>query len=153
MPTTSCRTHSCAGPSTASRWTRRARFSPRRWSGSAWTGSAQARRVDYVRLSLPEPLLATDRGPAEAAELTASLSMAFLVLLEELAPAERAGPAPHRRTQAPLRRQPAARTAVGQPVPMKAWPGWRGRATLTFPNKLQLCRKSNATVSGAILER
>lgn len=53
-------------------------------------GSAHARRLDYVGPWLPEPLLATDRGPAEAAELADSLSMAFLVLLEELAPAERA---------------------------------------------------------------
>ena len=53
-------------------------------------GSARARRVDYVGPWLPEPLLATDAGPAEAAELADSLSMAFLVLLEELAPAERA---------------------------------------------------------------
>jgi RNA polymerase sigma-70 factor, ECF subfamily len=54
-------------------------------------GSARARHVDYVGPWLPEPLLATsDTGPAEAAELADSLSMAFLVLLEELAPAERA---------------------------------------------------------------
>ncbi len=53
-------------------------------------GSARARRVDYVGPWLPEPLLANDAGPAEAAELADSLSMAFLVLLEELAPAERA---------------------------------------------------------------
>jgi RNA polymerase sigma-70 factor, ECF subfamily len=53
-------------------------------------GSARARRVDYVGPWLPEPLLASDAGPAEAAELADSLSMAFLVLLEELAPAERA---------------------------------------------------------------
>jgi RNA polymerase sigma-70 factor, ECF subfamily len=53
-------------------------------------GSARARHVDYVGSWLPEPLLASDTGPAEAAELADSLSMAFLVLLEELAPAERA---------------------------------------------------------------
>jgi RNA polymerase sigma-70 factor, ECF subfamily len=58
-------------------------------------GSARARRVDYVGPWLPEPLLASDTlafdaGPAEAAELADSLSMAFLVLLEELAPVERA---------------------------------------------------------------
>ena len=53
-------------------------------------GSARARRVDYVGPWLPEPLLASDAGPAEAAELADSLSMAFLVLLEELAPTERA---------------------------------------------------------------
>ena len=54
-------------------------------------GSARARRVDYVGPWLPEPLPADEVGPAEAAELADSLSMAFLVLLEELAPAERAG--------------------------------------------------------------
>jgi RNA polymerase sigma-70 factor, ECF subfamily len=53
-------------------------------------GSARARRVDYVGPWLPEPLLVDDSDPADAAELADSLSMAFLVLLEELKPAERA---------------------------------------------------------------
>jgi RNA polymerase sigma-70 factor (ECF subfamily) len=53
-------------------------------------GSARARRVDYIGPWLPEPLLVDDSGPAEAAELADSLCMAFLVLLEELTPAERA---------------------------------------------------------------
>src|SRR5690348_2250112 len=52
-------------------------------------GSARARRVDYIGPWLPEPLLAGDSGPAEAAELADSLCMAFLVLLEELTPAGR----------------------------------------------------------------
>jgi RNA polymerase sigma-70 factor (TIGR02957 family) len=62
--------------------------------------SARVRRESYVGTWLPEPLIATgfrdlrgsadERDPAELAETSDSLSMAFLVLLESLAPAERA---------------------------------------------------------------
>src|SRR5689334_24010094 len=62
--------------------------------------SARVRRESYVGTWLPEPLLASapgtpgasrsDADPAELAETSDSLSMAFLVLLESLAPAERA---------------------------------------------------------------
>jgi RNA polymerase sigma factor (sigma-70 family) len=53
--------------------------------------SARVRRESYVGTWLPEPLLGDDApGPAEAAETSDSLSMAFLVLLESLSPAERA---------------------------------------------------------------
>jgi len=53
--------------------------------------SARVRRESYVGTWLPEPLLAsTEPDPAELAETSDSLSMAFLVLLESLAPAERA---------------------------------------------------------------
>jgi RNA polymerase sigma-70 factor (TIGR02957 family) len=53
--------------------------------------SARVRRESYVGTWLPEPLLADDSpGPAERAEMSDSLSMAFLVLLESLSPAERA---------------------------------------------------------------
>ena len=59
--------------------------------------SARVRRESYVSTWLPEPLLAsapgtprTEPDPAELAETSDSLSMAFLVLLESLAPAERA---------------------------------------------------------------
>src|SRR5215469_4996344 len=53
--------------------------------------SARVRRESYVGEWLPEPVL-TDftPGPADRAELADSLSMAFLVLLEALSPAERA---------------------------------------------------------------
>ena len=61
--------------------------------------SARVRREAYVGTWLPEPLVA-DEGrppqpaaapdPAERAELADSLSMAFLVMLESLAPVERA---------------------------------------------------------------
>ena len=51
-------------------------------------GSARARREEYVGPWLPEPIV-TD-GPEQAAELADSVSMAFLVLLESLSPAERA---------------------------------------------------------------
>src|ERR1700751_3279844 len=62
--------------------------------------SARVRRESYVGPWLPEPLLAsapgtrgtpgTESDPAELAETSESLSMAFLVLLESLAPAQRA---------------------------------------------------------------
>ena len=51
-------------------------------------GSARARREEYVGPWLPEPII-TD-GPEQAAELADSVSMAFLVMLESLSPAERA---------------------------------------------------------------
>jgi RNA polymerase sigma-70 factor (ECF subfamily) len=60
--------------------------------------SARARREEYVGLWLPEPLPASGYGasvgapadPHERAELTDSLSMAFLLVLERLSPIERA---------------------------------------------------------------
>jgi RNA polymerase sigma-70 factor, ECF subfamily len=56
--------------------------------------SARVRRESYVGAWLPEPLLADAPGgepdPAERAEMSDSLSMAFLVLLESLTPTERA---------------------------------------------------------------
>jgi RNA polymerase sigma-70 factor (ECF subfamily) len=51
--------------------------------------SARARRERYVGEWLPEPLL-TDPTPAEHAETADSLSLAFLVLLENLSPHQRA---------------------------------------------------------------
>ena len=57
--------------------------------------SARVRRESYVGTWLPEPLLSSSDaddapGPAELAETSDSLSMAFLVLLESLSPPERA---------------------------------------------------------------
>ncbi len=58
--------------------------------------SARVRRESYVGTWLPEPLVGTGTGPgagpdpAEFAETSDSLSLAFLVLLESLAPGERA---------------------------------------------------------------
>ena len=49
--------------------------------------SARARRVTYAGPWLPEPVVADGTGAAEQAD---SLSLAFLVLLEELTPLERA---------------------------------------------------------------
>ena len=53
--------------------------------------SARVRRESYVGMWLPEPLV-TDAapGPPEHAEMSDSLSLAFLLLLESLSPAERA---------------------------------------------------------------
>jgi len=53
--------------------------------------SARVRRESYVGVWLPEPLV-TDPGPGpqEYAEMSDSLSLAFLLLLESLTPAERA---------------------------------------------------------------
>lgn len=50
--------------------------------------SARVQRESYAGLWLPEPLVATD--PAEFFEFAESLSMAFMLLLERLAPLERA---------------------------------------------------------------
>jgi RNA polymerase sigma-70 factor (ECF subfamily) len=53
--------------------------------------SARVRREAYVGAWLPEPLLeGTEPDPAERAEMSDSLSMAFLVLMESLSPNERA---------------------------------------------------------------
>lgn len=54
--------------------------------------SARVRREHYVGPWLPEPLVADERipDPGEQAELSDSLSLAFLVLLERLSPVERA---------------------------------------------------------------
>ncbi|MEZ5245324.1 MAG: RNA polymerase sigma-70 factor [Acidimicrobiales bacterium] len=52
--------------------------------------SAQTRREAYVGPWLPEPLLTSIDDPAEHAELAASLSVAFLTMLERLNPVERA---------------------------------------------------------------
>ena len=52
---------------------------------------AKAERETYVGPWLPEPLVNTEAPPADApAELASSLSVAFLVVLERLAPEERA---------------------------------------------------------------
>jgi RNA polymerase sigma-70 factor (ECF subfamily) len=53
-------------------------------------GSARAHRETYVGPWLPEPLLVDELGPAAASELSDSLSLAFLVVLEELSALERA---------------------------------------------------------------
>jgi RNA polymerase sigma-70 factor (ECF subfamily) len=54
-------------------------------------GSARVRRESYVGAWLPEPIVADlHESPEQMAELSDSLSMAFLVLLEELSPVERA---------------------------------------------------------------
>jgi RNA polymerase sigma-70 factor (ECF subfamily) len=52
--------------------------------------SARVRRQSYKGPWLPEPVEAHAPGPGESAELADSLSLAFLVLLEELQPVERA---------------------------------------------------------------
>lgn len=52
--------------------------------------SARARREQYVGPWLPEPMVVDAADPAQAAEMADSLSLAFLVLLEELSPPERA---------------------------------------------------------------
>jgi RNA polymerase sigma-70 factor (ECF subfamily) len=52
--------------------------------------SARVRREQYVGEWLPEPLLVDpDPGPADQAEMSDTLSLAFLVLLESLSPLER----------------------------------------------------------------
>jgi RNA polymerase sigma-70 factor, ECF subfamily len=51
--------------------------------------SARLRRTSYSGSWLPEPVV-TEPGPEDQAEMADSLSMAFLVVLESLSPAERA---------------------------------------------------------------
>lgn len=51
--------------------------------------SARARRESYVGEWLPEPMVTTP-GPADRAETADTLSLAFLVLLENLSPTQRA---------------------------------------------------------------
>jgi RNA polymerase sigma-70 factor (ECF subfamily) len=53
-------------------------------------GSARAMRETYLGPWLPEPLLVDELGPAAASELSDSLSLAFMVVLEELSALERA---------------------------------------------------------------
>ncbi len=53
--------------------------------------SARARRETYVGEWLPEPLITSDEDdPARHAEIADSLSLAFLVVLEDLSPEQRA---------------------------------------------------------------
>jgi RNA polymerase sigma-70 factor (ECF subfamily) len=51
---------------------------------------AETERLRYVGTWLPEPIATGDVAPDQRAELASDLSMAFLVLLERLAPEERA---------------------------------------------------------------
>jgi RNA polymerase sigma-70 factor, ECF subfamily len=72
--------------------------SPRAWLSTVVTRlaidfmrSARARRESYVGPWLPEPLLTDESpGPAEHAEVTDTISQAFLIMLEALSPVERA---------------------------------------------------------------
>lgn len=52
--------------------------------------SARVRREKYVGTWLPEPLVGTYVDPADSVEANETLSMAFLVVMESLAPVERA---------------------------------------------------------------
>jgi len=52
--------------------------------------SARVRREEYIGPWLPEPLVGTPPGEERTPDLADSLSLAFLVLLETLTPAERA---------------------------------------------------------------
>lgn len=52
--------------------------------------SAQSQRETYIGPWLPEPLMVENDNPADVVTLGESLSMAFLVMLEQLSPDERA---------------------------------------------------------------
>jgi RNA polymerase sigma-70 factor (TIGR02957 family) len=52
--------------------------------------SARTRREIYFGPWLPEPVLTSDQDPSHLAEMADSLSISFLVLLEQLSPVERA---------------------------------------------------------------
>ncbi|WP_339412740.1 RNA polymerase sigma factor SigJ [Pseudomonas sp. EA_35y_Pfl2_R5] len=77
---------------------RRAINNPAAWLTSACTRrcidllrAARQVRVDYIGTWLPEPIqCVTENTPERALDLSSSLSMAFLLLLERLAPKERA---------------------------------------------------------------
>lgn len=77
---------------------RTALANPRAWLTSVCTRhcldvlrSAQRTRMEYVGTWLPEPIQGLDeRTPELAVEISSSLSTAFLLLLERLAPKERA---------------------------------------------------------------
>lgn len=82
------------------RWTqadRDAIVTPAAWLTTVLTrlcldrlGSARRRRETYVGPWLPEPIATDHADPAGTAELTDTLTLAFLVVLESLSPAERA---------------------------------------------------------------
>jgi RNA polymerase sigma factor (sigma-70 family) len=89
--------------------------------------SARVRRESYVGTWLPEPLqgdsdgaglpLADDApGPAELAETSDSLSMAFLVLLESLAPPNAPCSCSARSSATPTRRSPRRRANLSPPA-------------------------------------
>lgn len=73
-------------------------LSPRAWLTSAITRycidelrTARRQREDYYGIWLPEPLVESDAGdPARLSEMTDSMTMAFMVMLETLNPVERA---------------------------------------------------------------
>lgn len=52
-------------------------------------GSARSRRERYVGTWLPEPVVSADDDPAERVTLDESVSMALMVVLEQLSPAQR----------------------------------------------------------------
>lgn len=52
--------------------------------------SARRKRENYVGSWIPEPLLADDPDPAHRIEMDETVSIAFLIVLERLSPAERA---------------------------------------------------------------
>jgi RNA polymerase sigma-70 factor (ECF subfamily) len=52
--------------------------------------SAQKTREQYIGPWLPEPVLTSDEGPDEIVQRSETVTLAFLVLLEKLSPAERA---------------------------------------------------------------
>lgn len=52
--------------------------------------SAKVKRMSYIGPWLPEPFITDEQTPASELEMDESISMALLVLLEQLSPAERA---------------------------------------------------------------
>jgi RNA polymerase sigma-70 factor (ECF subfamily) len=91
--------------------------------------SARVRRESYVGTWLPEPLVTDpEPGPAERAEMSDSLSLAFLVLLESLSPVERTTARSPRPWASPSRT--AGRSSLGLGgTSTRAGPGSRPRAS------------------------
>ena len=97
--------------------------------------SARVRREQYVGTWFPEPLVSDPyEDPARAAELADSVSMAALLLLEQLTPAGACGVRAARSLRVRLPRDRGVRRAVGGGLPpaRRPRPTTHGRRTPRF---------------------
>ena len=128
--------------------------SPRAWLVTTCTRlaidelrSARRRREAYVGPWLPEPVV-EGALPGEAAELAESLTVAFLLLLERLAPVERAAfilhealDLPHGEVAAALGKSPAASRQLVSRA-RRRLPGGRRRAPRPAPDRAEQARRA-----------
>ena len=109
--------------------------SPAAWLTTACTRrcidmlrAARQARVDYVGAWLPEPIqIMTEETLESASELSSTLSMAFLLLLERLAPKERAAYLLHDISTSPMRK--SRLLWVSRKRPAVSW--CRGRGSMS----------------------